>query len=469
MIAKIGKQIVCYVYSNLIFLAVISRIFIICLQIISNALIPDHDAGVFNAPNDNQTTGEFDWLIELIFGGFRRWDAQYFLFIAEHGYVYENSLAFQPLYPFSIRSVAALLKMYIPNNMISSRQLVIVVAVLINVFFFVMAMQTLHKLTKTVFNNKAKANVAVLLFIINPASIFFSAPYTESLYAWLSFKVMLMTISNVHSCFICVPLGLSILCRSNGLVNFGFLFYFAIKKICQRFSMFESCRIILRTAIITSVALAQYLLLQWYIYQLFCRENDLKHPVDFVAYGSENNLVLSGTHSVHHHTASSWCYDSIPLSYGYVQKTYWNVGFLRYYEFKQIPNFLLAFPIIWIYLYHCFKYLLLNQSITLKLGLFGEIKKRKTSNHTLFPFIVHGLFLTSFCIGFVHIQVTTRMLASSSPLLYWFCADYFTNDAKKDPQVKNILLTKYNKIILYFFFGYSVIGTVMFCNFLPWT
>lgn len=469
MITKIGKQIVGYVYSNLILLTVIGRIFIICLQIISNALIPDHDAGVFTVPNDNQTTGKYDWLIELMFGGFRRWDAQYFLFIAEHGYVYENSLAFQPLYPFSIRSVAALLKMFIPDSMISSRQLVVVVAVLINVFFFVMAMHTLHKLTKTVFNNKAKANVAVLLFIINPASVFFSAPYTESLYAWLSFKVMLMSISNVDSFFICVPLGLSILCRSNGLVNFGFLFYFAIKKICQRFSMFESFRIILRTAIITSVAMAQYILLQWYIYQLFCRENDFKHPVHIVAYGVENNLVLSGTHSDHHHIASSWCNDSLPLSYGYVQKTYWNVGFMNYYEFKQIPNFLLAFPIILIFLNCCFKYLLHNQSITLKLGLFGERKRRRTSNHTLFPFIVHGLFLTSFCIGFVHIQITTRMLASSSPLLYWFCADYLMNDTNKDPEVKDILLTKYTKIILYYFFGYSVIGTVMFCNFLPWT
>ena len=36
--------------------------------------------------------------------------------------------------------------------------------------------------------------------------------------------------------------------------------------------------------------------------------------------------------------APSWCDATPPMLYGYIQQRYWNVGFLKYYSFKQVEQ-----------------------------------------------------------------------------------------------------------------------------------
>lgn len=101
-------------------------------------------------------------------------------------------------------------------------------------------------------------------------------------------------------------------------------------------------------------------------------------------------------------------------------------------------------------------------------------------------------------------QVLTRMLFSSSPILYWFAAYCTTVEAKTQVSIrneydvirprediykveneenlqhslKNILTDQIinlstqsfvSKLILCYFLFYFTVGTFMFCNFLPWT
>ncbi|XP_011647407.1 GPI mannosyltransferase 2 [Pogonomyrmex barbatus] len=481
--------------------AITTRIAILVLQVIFNVLIPDHDADAFKRPLDStEKVSLYDRIIYFLFNGLTRWDGEYFLHIARYGYTYENTLAFYPLYPVMIRIVAAVLIKIFPLFNIQS--MMIVAAILINFVCFVKSTIILYDLTKYVFQNTTIAYKTVMLYCINPASIFFSAIYSESMFAYLTFYTMLSSVKCCSALNISFPLALSTLVRSNGIVNIGFPVYFGLKNLYNSKKMkhqrqynllsilwhifklikLKNCFIILSTVI---VSLSPFFLLQIYNYIKFCTFtfDKLSLPVDVLHYAIENNLILPGK------TESMWCNASIPLAYSYVQKTYWNIGFLRYYQFKQIPNFILALPILYIML-KCIKEFTYEYKDELySLGfLDSKIERENTIRVKKYPlnmfvFVVHGLFLTVFCLLFVHIQVSTRLLASATPLIYWYCAStmshkcidlQYESDENVCSKWKVFFLsqkryTLQDKFILFYFTGYTIIGCFMFSNFLPWT
>ncbi len=75
---------------------------------------------------------------------------------------------------------------------------------------------------------------------------------------------------------------------------------------------------------------------------------------EIVAYGRDHGLKMPSD------DPSEWCQTSrdfsLPLPYAYVQSHYWGVGFLGYYEFKQLPNFMLAAPVLYIVVGSCLKF-----------------------------------------------------------------------------------------------------------------
>ena len=116
-----------------------------------------------------------------------------------------------------------------------------------------------------------------------------------------------------------------------------------------------------------------------------------------------------------------------------------------------------------------------------------------------FIYIAHAAFLATFAFFCIHVQVATRMLASSTPVIYWWMALLTTPKDRKPmhqsdskyPRLevlqkletkenmasiwKNLvfdevkLIPKEWRILFNYCCIYACLGTVLFANFLPWT
>lgn len=490
----ITPSILQYVVST----SVLSRVLIAILQFLSNIIVDDHNADAYrnkhfktlaengtelNIPNSHL------YLYKSI-EGFTKWDSQYFLEISTDGYVSEWHLAFLPLFPVSISFIRQLLFERGPvrlNNLFPTTKLdyndriilntdienyirsAVVGFILNNFIFFPLACLSLFALTKLVKKRNDKyAKDVVWWFCFNPASIFFSACYSESLFSALTFTAMFIIeyksnnyltshadIQNSREgdnfkplthlnrlLFICLPalalLALSSATRSNGIVTIGFLGYQFLLKYAPIYQLnrlrwsptvyiclfLEFIQDVLVLIISSVVAASGYITFQIYSYIKFCVK--------------ENNQVKGKLY-----IRPEWCDDLIPHHYGHVQAKYWNVGLFRYYQIKQLPNFLLALPM---------SYLVMVESLKKSKERLLARNERKQ-----LPYYLQGIFVTLTCGVSINVQVTTRLLASSCPVIYWICAD-----AERESRLKHKLLHLY-------FISYFIIGTVLHSNFYPWT
>lgn len=436
-------------------LALASRVIVLILQLLANKTIPDHKTDVFRAPLnlENKVTW-LDKAITFCLNGFRHWDGEYFLHIAEHGYTYENTLAFYPLYPMAVKSGAYLLHT-LCEDFLNMRSCCLLVGVALNVALFCKAANILYALTQRIFNDLNKSWNVALLFCFNPASIFFTAAYSETLFCLLSLYVMLECSTQIRAVRSTFALALNIAARSNGLVNMGFPFYFIVRKfILKQSSLLSS---ILKMTFCLLLSVVPLTFFNFYAFRLFCLvDKTMNHTEAVLDYARQKKFVLSG---YRYGEQSPWCHERFPFPYSYIQSHYWQVGFLKYYQIKQIPNFILALPILTFVLWHCLKYLRhFHKNIIPKHTLVHLVKEYKS-----LPFILHALALTLFCIFFVHIQISTRLLCSATPCVYWFASDYMPKSLDK------LELRSKAGLIFLWFASYVLVGTTMFSNNLPWT
>jgi len=504
--------------------ALYTRLFIFILQFVCNLLIPDHDAGVFSWTSDpNLQPTVLDRVISFLFDGLIRWDGQHFLHIATHGYTFESNLAFFPLFPLLVRFQANILFwMQEEYAIISFLSAVKISAVVLNLGCFLLATDAIYDLSRKVLKDEYLAYKAGLLFTINPGSIFFSAAYSESLNSLLTFY-SLHKISKSLSAKTCICVALASATRANSILNAGFILYNSlkivatetiiyvrIKKACkEKAEISTTIANILGDAIIPGLfhmigSVAPFALFQWFCFTHFCRITKVSPdiPEYIVDYGRSNLLKVAGD------PPSSWCNDDPPLSYSYVQKTYWGNGFLTYWELKQLPNFALAVPVLSIVLVSSYNFMWFHWDYVKRLGLVDNnllgiprkpilaVRQYRVLPRECFVYVAHATFLALFSIVFMNIQVATRLILSASPILPWLAAIMTTRHDKAavplceedspdilhkvecksnlESSTDTILFqekieTELGRWIMMYFLGYFLVGTILFCNNLPWT
>ncbi|XP_043940062.1 GPI mannosyltransferase 2 isoform X2 [Protopterus annectens] len=502
-----------------------TRLIAIVLQVFFNALIPDHSADAFCPPRLTLSTG-WDFIVEILFGGFSHWDAEHFLFIAEYGYLYEHNFAFFPIFPLTVRLIANTF-LWPLHGLLSLRSSLLVSAVMLNSALHVVSAVILYRLGCIVLQSRRLAYLSALFFCLNPANIFMAAAYSESMFAFLAFSAMwqLERGGVVSSCLL---FSFATGVRSNGIVNAGFLIYSQVKQnifysaavykhstvlrqIC--FHTVKSTLTFLTVLTGTFVILLPFFLFQYYAFLQFCtremnHQEEIPHPLLELA-ASKGYRVASTTGEV-----PSWCAEHYPIIYSYVQDVYWNVGFLRYFQLRQIPNCLLALPVTLLCSWASWYFISADPWYCLKLGLVKTSKQDKPASGfyspNVFVYLVHCSCLLVFGIFHMHVQVLTRFLCSSSPVLYWFCAHLLQKEPLLDEyscklsscttrlqaddtsstsaislidrswknamsnSITELFLnwkkcTSTTRCILGYFLSYWMLGLLLHCNFLPWT
>lgn len=300
---------------------------------------------------------------------------------------------------------------------ISYTSILLISATIVNTACFVLSAISLYELGRIILGSDALAYRSVQFYCINPASIFFSAAYSESCYALLTFRGMLMLERNCWT-WSAVFFALSSAARSNGLVNIGFLLHRAAHDVVAWILLYVRSKAktsvikfglnAFKLGVLLVVCVLPFAAFQYHAYTVYCnwRATYRDFPEHVRQYGNKLGYRMP------YMGLSAWCSSWLPLSYSYIQSSHWNVGFLNYYEFKQIPNFVLATPMAVLCICMTVSYLHKHRSYCLFAGLLpGNDAEHVTNGEyhclpkTCFVYVVHTAFLLVFGILYMHVQV----------------------------------------------------------------
>ncbi|KAG0261157.1 hypothetical protein DFQ27_003119 [Actinomortierella ambigua] len=436
--------------------ALYSRLFIWAIAVASHALIQDYDSALeLILPIDTPTQR----LFKGVFGVFLRWDAFYFTHIAEKGYVFEQEHAFFPLVPALMRLMANAASKLLPG-VLTYQQLIVISGVLVANASFILAAVQLYRLSRQLFRDEPFAFLSGLMYVLTPSGIFSSAIYTESTFAALTFTGMLFAAKRQYL-LAAVTWSISSTARSNGILYAGFFVYDLVVRMDLHRSIVHKAWQIIKAIVLSLISCTGFAAVQAYGYSLYCM--------------NDSSAVA----------ARPWCDKMPPLIYTFVQDYYW------YFEVKQIPNFLMAAPMIFLSTMGIVRYVQHDWDRVRTLGrssrsmlIQGEGTSDGRATHAMAqkqsstrknraaaaaakgpsPFLSDAIFahvvlwavLLVTNVTTMHIQIITRAF-SCMPPVYWYAAHQY-RDGKATVQTMATTV---------FFVLYSLVGIILYANFFP--
>jgi phosphatidylinositol glycan class V len=310
----------------------------------------------------------------------------------------------------------------------------VVMVVVVNKGLTALAAVYLYRIAYRLTKTERVARASAIVFLFNPASIFYHAVYSEPLYSCLTFIAIdnLLKDKNwtdsiehpvdfIRNNFVkLILLGISVSIRTTAMflsLTFGYPILQHLFQHLKTLSILPTLKTCLTGALTLLFFLSFFLLYLSYGYSQFCESPPF----------------------------SRFCSNLLPNIYSYAQERYWYVGFLNYYRVKHTVFILFGMP-----------------SILVALVTVGN-RYLQLSGLTISYYLL--LFVT---VGYSNVQSSARFF-SSHPLYSINMAVFLTVGRGDGTEAKEAKTTFMQRFILLYLVLYNFAGIVMFPIRFPWT
>jgi phosphatidylinositol glycan class V len=146
---------------------------------------------------------------------------------------------------------------------------------------------------------------------------------------------------------------------------------------------------------------------------------------------------------------------------------------------KQIPNFILALPMVLLAGSLVARHLLSMRQWLLE--VYGSSTDGREGKahwpiplHRAHPYVLHTAVLLAFGLTSMHVQVITRLIFAAAPAVYWQAAWLIapvnsSSTGSTSTVVRCQRRTRSSQAVWSYCWAYSLIGTIMFSSYYPWT